>query len=58
MAARKRVCITVDEETLRPADREARRLKISRNDFIRIAASIEVKKAGSQEKERCQPKPG
>lgn len=57
MAARKRVCITVDEETLRLADREARCLNISRSDFIRLAVSIEVKKADSQETGRCQRKP-
>jgi len=50
MAASKRVCITVDAETLRLADREARRLKISRNEFIRAAVRAEVKSATTQEK--------
>ncbi len=37
MAAKTRINITVDPETLRLADREARRRKTSRSDFIRGA---------------------
>jgi metal-responsive CopG/Arc/MetJ family transcriptional regulator len=37
MAARTRINITFDEETLRLADREARRRKTSRSEFIRSA---------------------
>jgi metal-responsive CopG/Arc/MetJ family transcriptional regulator len=48
MAASKRICITVDEETLRLANREARRLTISRNEFIRAAVRAEVKNATTQ----------
>jgi metal-responsive CopG/Arc/MetJ family transcriptional regulator len=57
MAARKRICITVDAETLRLADREARRLKTSRNEFIRAAVRAEIKNAATQEKEGCRKKP-
>ena len=52
MAAQKRVCITVDEETLRLADREARRLKISRNEFIRAAVRAEIKSAATQKEHK------
>ncbi len=38
MAAKKRVNITIDSETLRLADREARRRKTSRSEFFRAAA--------------------
>jgi len=48
MAAQKRVCITVDEGTLRLADREARRLNISRNEFIRTAVRAEVNSVATQ----------
>lgn len=51
MADSKRVCITVDAETLRLAEREARRLKISRNDFIRMAVRVEVKSAAREEED-------
>jgi metal-responsive CopG/Arc/MetJ family transcriptional regulator len=55
MAAQKRVCITMDEETLRLADREARRLKTSRNEFIRAAVRAEVNSVATQkENERRQ----
>ena len=37
MPAKTRINITVDRETLRLADREARRRKVSRSNFIRIA---------------------
>ena len=37
MSAKTRINITVDRETLRLADREARRRKTSRSDFIRGA---------------------
>ena len=52
MVAKKRICITVDAETLRLADREARRLKTSRNEFIRIAVRAEVKRAATQEEDK------
>ena len=52
MAPRKRICITVDAETLRLADREARRLKISRNEFIRAAVRAEAKNAATQEEDK------
>ena len=48
MAAKTRVNITVDRETLRLADREARRRKTSRSEFIRAA----VRAVGDQER-RC-----
>lgn len=54
MAAQKRICITVDAETLRLADREARRLKTSRNEFIRAAVRSEVKSAAAQEEDGRQ----
>ena len=37
MAAKTRVNISIDRETLRLADREARRRKISRSELIRAA---------------------
>ena len=37
MAAKKRVNITIDPETLRLADRAARRRKVSRSELIRSA---------------------
>ncbi len=37
MAAKKRINITVDQDTLRLADREARRRKTSRSEYIRAA---------------------
>ena len=37
MSAKTRINITVDRETLRLTDREARRRKTSRSDFIRSA---------------------
>ena len=52
MALQKRICITVDEETLRLADREARRLKTSRNEFIGAAVRAEVKSAATQEEDK------
>jgi metal-responsive CopG/Arc/MetJ family transcriptional regulator len=52
MAAHKRVCITVDEETLRLADREAHRLNISRNDFIRAAVRAEVNSVATQKEHK------
>jgi metal-responsive CopG/Arc/MetJ family transcriptional regulator len=51
MVPSKRICITVDAETLRLADREACRLKTSRNEFIRAAVRAEVKKAALPEED-------
>ena len=43
MSAKTRINITVDRETLRLADREARRRKTSRSDFIRGAIRFVAK---------------
>lgn len=40
-----RISITIDRETLRLADREARRTKSSRSDIIRIAIRSAVKES-------------
>lgn len=47
-----RINITVDQETLRLADREARRLRTSRSDFIRHAVRSEAARNGAAGKEQ------
>ena len=47
-----RINITVDRETLRLADREARRLKTSRSEFIRHAVRSEATRNGTAGKEQ------
>ena len=50
MARKTRITVTLDPETLRLADREARRWKTSRSNFIRTA----VRAASEHKKERAE----
>jgi hypothetical protein len=53
MAAKTRINITVDRDTLRLADREARRRRISRSEVFRSAVHAEAarKDASNQEQD-------
>jgi hypothetical protein len=55
MAAKKRVNIAIDPETLRLADRTARRRKISRSESIRAAIydAGEVENRRAADQKRC-----
>jgi metal-responsive CopG/Arc/MetJ family transcriptional regulator len=48
-----RINITVDRETLRMADREARRRRTSRSEFIRDAVRAEVARNDAAGKEQA-----
>jgi metal-responsive CopG/Arc/MetJ family transcriptional regulator len=52
MAAKTRINITVDRETLRLADREARRRRSSRSEFIRAAVHAEAARNDAAAKEQ------
>jgi metal-responsive CopG/Arc/MetJ family transcriptional regulator len=57
MSAKTRINITVDRETLRLADREARRRRTSRSEFIRAAVHAEATRndpAGKEQELRQQ----
>jgi metal-responsive CopG/Arc/MetJ family transcriptional regulator len=52
MSAKTRINITVDRETLRLANREARRRRTSRSEFIRDAVRAEATRSDAAEKEQ------
>lgn len=52
MSAKTRINITVDRETLRLADREARRRRTSRSEFIRAAVHAEAARNDAAGKEQ------
>jgi Arc/MetJ-type ribon-helix-helix transcriptional regulator len=52
MPVKTRINITVDPETLRLADREARRRRTSRSEFIRAAVHAEASRNDAAGKER------
>jgi metal-responsive CopG/Arc/MetJ family transcriptional regulator len=53
MSAKTRINITVDPETLRLADREARRRRTSRSEFIRAAVHAEATRNDAAGKEQA-----
>ncbi|MFZ0959957.1 MAG: ribbon-helix-helix protein, CopG family [Terriglobia bacterium] len=53
MSAKARINITVDRETLRLADREARRRRTSRSEFIRTAVRAEAARNDAAGKEQA-----